>query len=126
MAPIVPGLTDHEIPALLEAAAEAGAKTADFIVLRLPFAVAPLFEKWLENHFPDRKDKILNRVRAMRGGKLYDSEYGKRMSGEGIWAEQINSMFEVARRKCELKERLPRLSNESFRRPGGAQLALNL
>lgn len=124
MAPIIPGLTDHEIPAVLDAAAKAGAKTAGHVTLRLPHAVAPLFEKWLETHFPDRKEKVLNRLRAMRGGKLYESKWGERMRGEGIFAQQIDQMFDVARRKAGIGERGWDLSTAAFRRPGGAQLQL--
>jgi DNA repair photolyase len=124
MAPIIPGLTDHEIPAVLEAAAKAGAKSAGHVTLRLPHAVAPLFEQWLQTHFPDRKEKVLNRLRAMRGGKLYDSQFGQRMRGEGIFADQIDQLFEVARRKAGIAERGGNLSTEAFRRPGGAQLQL--
>jgi len=124
MAPIIPGLTDHEIPAVLEAAANAGAKSAGHVTLRLPFAVAPLFEKWLEMHFPDRKEKVLNRLRAMRGGKLYDSKFGERMRGEGIFADQIDKLFDVARRKVGIAERGGGLSAAAFRRPAGAQLQL--
>jgi DNA repair photolyase len=126
MAPIVPGLTDHEIPALLAAAAEAGAKSAGHVTLRLPHAVAPLFEKWLETHFPDRKEKVLNRLRAMRGGKLYDSKFGQRMRGEGIFADQIDQLFDVARRKVGIAERGSNLSAAAFRRPPGAQMELGL
>jgi DNA repair photolyase len=124
VAPIIPGLTDHEIPAILKAAAEAGATSAGYTVLRLPFAVAPLFEKWIETHFPDRKDKVLNRVRSMRGGKLYDAQWGKRMSGEGIFAEQIEKLFEVAKRKAGFKSERGELSIAAFRRPNGEQLSL--
>jgi DNA repair photolyase len=124
VAPIIPGLTDHEIPAILEAAARAGATSAGFTVLRLPHAVAPLFEKWLETHFPERKEKVLNRLRAMRGGKLYDAQWGKRMRGEGIFADQIEMMFEVARRKAGIKNERGDLSVVAFRRPAGAQLSL--
>src|SRR5205814_4259771 len=85
LAPVIPGLTDHEIPALVEAAAAAGARAAGYVMLRLPHAVAPLFERWLETHFPDSRDKVLNRLRAMRSGKLYESAFGKRMRGEGIF-----------------------------------------
>src|SRR5689334_19803132 len=99
MAPIIPGLTDHEIPAVLAAAAKAGAKSAGHVTLRLPYAVAPLFEQWLQTHFPDRKEKVLNRLRTIRGGKLYDSAFGKRMHGDGIFADQIDQLFDVARRK---------------------------
>jgi DNA repair photolyase len=125
LAPMIPGLTDHEIPALIEAAAKAGARTAGYVVLRLPHAVAPLFEGWLQTHFPDRKDKVLNRLRALRGGKLYDSTFGKRMTGEGIFAEQIDTLFEVARRKWGMSEHAPTLSVSAFRRAPEAQLALN-
>jgi DNA repair photolyase len=124
VAPIIPGLTDHEMPAILKAAAEAGATSAGHTVVRLPYGVAPLFEKWLETHFPDRKEKALNRLRAMRGGKLYDAQWGKRMSGEGIFADQIGQMFEVARRKAGIQNDSRELSAAAFRRPPGAQLAL--
>jgi DNA repair photolyase len=124
MAPIVPGLTDHEIPAVLDAAAKAGAKTAGHVTLRLPHAVAPLFEKWLETHFPDRKEKVLNRLRSMRDGKLYDSKWGQRMRGNGVFADQIDQLFDVARRKVGIAERGGELSTAAFRRPGGAQLQL--
>src|SRR6266568_7224941 len=110
LAPVIPGLTDHEIPSLVEAAAKAGARSAGYVMLRLPHAVAPLFEQWLAAHFPDRKDKVLNRLRAIRHGKLYESAFGERMRGEGIFADQIDSLFEVARRKYGLAERLPELS----------------
>ncbi len=83
VAPIIPGLTDHEMPAILKAAAEAGATSAGYTSVRLPYAVAPLFEKWLETHFPGHKKKVLNRLRALHGGKLYDAQWGKRFSGEG-------------------------------------------
>jgi DNA repair photolyase len=78
----------------------------------------------LQTHFPDRKEKVLNRLRTMRGGKLYDSQFGKRMRGDGIFADQIDQLFEVARRKVGLVERGWDLSTESFRRPGGAQMQL--
>lgn len=126
VAPIIPGLTDHEMPSILKAAHEAGATAAGFTVVRLPYANAPLFEKWLETHFPDRKDKVLNRLRAMRGGKLYNSQWGTRMRGEGIFAEQIEQMFEVAKRRAGFTERFKDLSTASFRRPNGAQLSLSL
>jgi len=124
IAPVIPGLTDHEMPAILKAAAEAGATSAGFTVLRLPYAVAPLFQQWLATHFPDRKEKVLNRVRALRGGKLYDPQWGKRMSGEGIFAEQIGRMFEVARRKAGFSDGHSELSAAAFRCPIGAQLSL--
>lgn len=123
VAPVVPGITDHEVPKILEAAAAAGAQTAGYVMLRLPGAVAGLFEKWLEEHFPDRKDKVLNRVREMRGGQLYDSTFGQRMRGEGIFAEQIRATFETFRRRYGLDRPFPELSTAAFRRPG-EQLSL--
>jgi DNA repair photolyase len=124
VAPVIPGLTDHEIPSILTAAANAGAQHAGYVVLRLPHAVAPLFEQWLARHFPERKDKVLNRIRAVRGGNLYDPSFGKRMSGEGIFAEQIGAMFDVACRKAGMAHRRAELSAESFRRPSDRQLRL--
>jgi len=125
VAPVIPVLTDHEIPRIVEAAADAGASSAGYVVLRLPLAVAPLFERWLAQHYPDRKDKVLNRMRALRGGKLYDSTFGKRMKGEGMWAKQIRNIFDVAYRKAGLDPRRTRpLSSESFRRPDAIQLSL--
>lgn len=116
VAPIIPGITDHEVPAILEACGKAGAQFAGYVVLRLPWAVAPLFERWLDEHFPARKEKVLGRIRSMRGDKLYDSRWSKRQEGEGIFAEQIGAMFEVARRRAGIGER-PKLSTASFRRP---------
>jgi DNA repair photolyase len=126
VAPVIPGLTDHEMPNILRAAHEAGASSAGFTVLRLPYAVAPLFEQWLQTHFPDRKEKVLNRIKALRGGKLNEAEWGSRFRGEGIFAEQIARMFEVARRQAGFKEKNDQreLSTSAFRRPGGTQLPL--
>ena len=117
VAPVVPAITDHEMPAILRAAREAGAMSAGFVVLRLPWAVAPLFENWLDEHFPDRKEKVLNRIRDLRGGKLYDSTWRVRGRGEGIFAEQIASIFDVTCRKLGLNERSIDLSTDHFRRP---------
>jgi DNA repair photolyase len=124
VAPIIPGLTDHEMPAILKAARVAGATAAGFTVVRLPHGDKALFENWLTTHFPDRKEKVLNRIKAMRGGKLYDAQWGSRMRGEGIFAEQIARMFEVARRKAGFKNVRRELSTAQFRRPGGTQLSL--
>ena len=117
VAPIIPGLTDHEVPAILNACAEAGAQFAGYTVVRLPWAVAPLFERWLEEHFPDRKEKILGRIRHLRGGeKLNQSQWHSRMTGDGIFAEQISSLFQVGCRRAGIGAR-PRLSTAAFRRP---------
>ncbi|MDB6120904.1 MAG: Radical [Verrucomicrobiaceae bacterium] len=123
MAPVIPGLTDHEMPKLLEACAQAGARDAGFVPLRLPWAVAPLFEQWLELHFPERKDKILGRIREMRGGKLYDARWGVRMSGEGFYAEQMSALFKVSHRRAGFAQDIAPLSTASFRVPS-AQLDL--
>jgi DNA repair photolyase len=126
-APMIPGLNDHELVNIIGEAVEAGAKFAGYVPLRLPFAVKDIFANWLEQHFPDRKEKVLNRIRAMRGGKLNDSNFGSRMRGDGIFAEQLNQMFHVACRKAGLPtEERPLLTAANFRRPSGPQLELAL
>jgi DNA repair photolyase len=117
IAPVIPGLTDHELPRIVAAAAEAGARAAGYIMLRLPAVVASLFERWLDAHFPDRKDKVLNRIRGMRCGRLYDSRFGTRGSGEGHFAEHTSEMFDLACRRAGLGTDYPTLSAASFRRP---------
>jgi DNA repair photolyase len=124
VAPVIPAITDHEMPRIIEAAAEAGAVSAGFVPVRLPWAVAPLFENWVERHFPDRKEKVLNRIREMRGGKLNDPNFGSRMRGDGIFAEQIGQMFHVACRRAGLPKREVHLSAAAFRRPSGPQMDL--
>lgn len=124
VAPVIPGLTDHEIPSIVAAVAKAGAQFAGYTIVRLPLAVAPLFEEWLEQHFPDRKEKVLNRIRAMRDGNLNDPRFGHRMRGEGPFAEMIKKLFAAACRKAGLDRHGPTLSTASFRRPSGAQLSL--
>src|SRR6266550_9087500 len=124
VAPVIPGLTDHEMPSILAAATKAGARFAGHVVLRLPYAVAPLFEQWLARHFPDRKEKVLNRIRAIRGGQLNDSRFESRMTGEGIFAEQIESLFRAACRKAGIEKNRPSLSTASFQRRAERQLEL--
>ncbi len=115
VAPIIPGITDHEVPAILEACGKAGAQFAGYVLLRLPWAVAPLFERWLDEHFPERKEKVLGRMRDLSGGsRIYDSRWRKRQVGEGIFAEQIRSLFEVGCRRAGIGPR-PTLSVASFR-----------
>jgi DNA repair photolyase len=116
VAPIIPGLTDHEVPKILNACAKAGAQFAAYTIVRLPWAVAPLFEHWLEEHFPDRKQKVLGRIRHLRGSRLNNSQWHTRMTGEGIFAEQIASMFAVSCRRNRMCAR-PRLSCTSFQKP---------
>ncbi|HYV38434.1 MAG TPA: PA0069 family radical SAM protein [Gemmataceae bacterium] len=117
VAPIIPGLNDHEVPTILQAAAAAGAMFAHYTILRLPHGVADLFEQWLAQHFPDRKDKVLGRIRDMRGGKLNESDFGKRMRGDGILAKAIGDLFAMARQKAGLERMPPKVSTASFRRP---------
>ncbi len=126
VAPAIPAINDHEIPSVLAAAKAAGAGWAYTEVLRLPLTVAPIFQEWLERHFPDRKDKVLGRIRAIRGGKLNDPRFGSRMRGEGIFADQISQIFHVACRKVDLPQDGPELSTAAFRRPEGPQLGLGL
>ncbi len=124
VAPVIPGLTDHEMPAIIAAAARAGAKFAGYIPLRLPYAVAPLFEAWLSQHHPRKKDRVLNRIRAIRGGRLNDPRFGSRMKGEGIFAEQTADLFALACRRAGIAERDLPLLTAAFRRPAGAQPSL--
>ncbi|NDD31773.1 MAG: PA0069 family radical SAM protein, partial [Proteobacteria bacterium] len=88
-APVIPGLNDHEVPAVICAAARAGARWADYTALRLPHGVKDLFSDWLSEHFPNRRDKVLNRIRAMRGGRLNSSDFTTRMRGEGVFADEV-------------------------------------
>jgi DNA repair photolyase len=124
IAPVVPGLTDHEMPQILKSAASAGAKFAAYVPLRLPFAVKDLFTDWLGRHFPQRKEKVLNRIRDLRGGKLNDSNFNTRMSGFGVWAKQFETMFDVAKRASGIPGTYPSLSTDHFRRPAGPQMTL--
>jgi DNA repair photolyase len=126
VAPVIPALNDHEIPAIVEAAAEAGAQWACTLAVRLPLAVAPLFTSWLERHAPEKKDKVLGRLRAMRGGALNDARFGKRMRGEGVFADQIAQLGRVACQRAGLARESPELSIAAFRRPGGRQMELGL
>jgi DNA repair photolyase len=123
-APMIPGLTDAEAPAIAQAAAKAGASFAGYVALRLPFAVKSLFEQWLEQHFPERKKKVLNRIRAIRGGKLNDPKFKTRMRGEGIFAEQMTELFQLACKKAGINKRWPELTTRHFRSPVISQLDL--
>jgi len=122
VAPVVPGLTEHEMPAILAEAAKGGAFAAGFEVLRLPYAVKDLFADWLQVHYPDRRDKVLNRIRELRGGKLNDPNFNTRMTGQGVWAEQFKSMYKLAKKAAGLENRkYPQLSTAAFRVPGAVK-----
>ncbi len=125
MAPVIPALTDHEVENLLQAAAAAGAQRAAFIMLRLPFEVAPLFEAWLREHHPDRAERVLNHVRDMHGGRLNDPRFGHRMRGQGPYAAMISSRFAAACRRLGLNATAaPALDTAQFiRAPGAPQQA---
>ena len=116
IAPVVPGLTDHEIAPILSQAAQAGAQYAHFIMLRLPYGVKDLFEAWLDEHFPDRKQKVLNRIRDLRGGTLTAPAFGERMRGTGVWADTIAAMFHTARTQAGIPSGHPELSTAAFRK----------
>jgi DNA repair photolyase len=124
VAPVIPGLTDHEIPNILDACANAGAQFAGYTIVRLPWAVAPLFEHWLEEHFPERKDKVLGRIRQLRGDRLNNSEWHTRMTGEGFFAEQIAALFKIGCHHAGIGQR-PKLSCDSFQK-AATQLQLRL
>lgn len=94
VAPVIPFITEQELEKILTAAVEAGATGAAYTILRLPWEVNPLFQQWLETHFPERAQRVMNRVRDMRGGKDYDANFGTRMRGEGLWADMIRQRFE--------------------------------
>lgn len=122
VAPMVPAINDHEIPAILKAAADAKAVFAGTTVVRLPYAVKEIFSEWLERHFPDRKEKVLHRLESMRGGKLNDSKFHSRMRGEGPFAEQIQRLFKMYVNKLGLDRDDTELSAEHFIRPGQLRL----
>jgi DNA repair photolyase len=124
VAPIIPGLTDEEVPAILKAAAEHGATNASYILVKLPGAVEPLFLDWLKRTIPDRAGKIINRIKDTRKGKMTDSRFGSRMTGEGEIAETINSLFDVNARKCNLRKRWEELPTEHFRRSTPSQFEM--
>jgi DNA repair photolyase len=116
VAPIIPGLNDHEVPGILSAAAKAGALFAGYTIVRLPYAVKDLFIDWLARHFPDRKEKVLGGIRSLRGGKLNDSRFGSRMRGEGARADIIKRMFRIACKKAGIPQAGTELSTAAFRR----------
>ncbi len=117
VAPIIPGLTDEEIPAILEAAASNGAKFAGRTILRLPYSVKDLFLEWLERNYPEKASKILNRIRDVRGGELSSAEFGKRMKGEGKYAEHIHQLFKACCKKYGLNKEKIKLRTDLFRVP---------
>ncbi len=124
VAPVIPGLTDHEIPRILKYASAAGAKHASFVMLRLPYGVKNLFLNWLDEYFPGRKQKVVNKLRELYGNKLYDSTFYVRGRGKGAYAEEVRNIFKISCRKFGInKERLS-LSTAHFKNPEEKQLDL--
>ena len=126
VAPIIPGLNDHEIERVLDAAAAMGAGQAGYVLLRLPPEVAPVFKEWLLRHYPERYRHVMGLVRSMRGGKDYDSDWGKRMSGTGPYAWQIARRMEIARKRLGLSARGKPLRTDLFLKPRPAAEQLTL
>ncbi len=124
IAPVIPGLNDEEIPAILSTAAEAGAMSAAYVLLRLPAPVDRLFDDWLQRHLPERRGRVLGRIQQCRGGRLNDGRFGSRMRGEGDYAKQIQALFRLIARKSGLDRPLPELDTANFRRPQVGQLSL--
>ena len=126
IAPVIPGLNDHEIPAILKAARQAGATRASYSIIRLPHAVKEIFAAWLEEHVPGSADKILERIRDLRGGALHSSKFGERMRGSGFWADQIETIFYRCRAREEYADGHFEYNLGAFRHQPAPQLSLNL
>jgi DNA repair photolyase len=124
--PVIPGLNDEEIPRILEAARNAGAVAASWVLLRLASPLDVIFERWLAEHFPEKKSRVLNRIRDTRSGRLNDSRWGVRQRGQGSYADQIAQLFHAAAKKHGFDTPLPELRRDAFRRPprAGDQLGL--
>ncbi|MEP6967353.1 MAG: PA0069 family radical SAM protein [Pseudomonadota bacterium] len=125
-APVIPGLNDHDLEAVLQRAARAGAASAGYVALRLPLEIKDLFREWLAANRPDRAERVMSLVRQMRGGRDYDPQWGKRMKGEGPIADLIGQRFKIARRRFGLDRPLPPLDLGQFRVPAkpGDQMSL--
>jgi DNA repair photolyase len=117
VSPIIPFINEPELERILEAAAEAGATSAFSVVLRLPWEVNPLFQQWLDLHFPQRAARVMARVREMRGGRDYDARFGARMKGEGVWAQLLDQRFRKAVARLGLNRQRVELDLTQFKRP---------
>jgi DNA repair photolyase len=124
IAPVIPVLTDAELETLLTQAQVRGARSAGYVLLRLPHEVAPLFEAWLDTHHPLKTSHVLNMLREMHGGDVYRAEFGHRMRGAGPYAQLLEQRFKKAARRLGLDGRLPPLDCTKFRKPGSNQLSL--
>ena len=122
ISPIVPGITDGEIEAIVAAGAAAGARRVSFIPVRLPYEVAPLFRAWLDEHFPERAGKVMSIINSIRGGgRDNDPRFGERMRGQGAWYELIRTRVRMAAKKHGLDQPIGPLRTDLFRPPDGAQ-----
>ena len=126
VAPVIPGLNDHEIERILDSVKAAGADAAGFVMLRLPIEVSPLFRDWLLRHYPDRYRHVMSLIRSMRGGKDYDAEFGKRMRGTGPYAWQIARRFDLTAKRLGLNVRKAPLRTDHFVPPHGEGVQLSL
>lgn len=124
MGPVIPFINDHELEAILEAASDAGAQRASWIMLRLPLELDELFQDWLHRHFPQRANHVMNRIRDLRGGKSYNSRFGERMTGTGPYADLIRQRFNRKARSLGINQHEARsLRTDLFRRPAGEQMS---
>ena len=124
IAPVVPFLTDSELETILSAAVDAGACHASYVLLRLPWEVAPLFRDWLQEHFPLKPAHVMSRMQQMRGGRDYDSNFATRMRGTGAYAQLLGQRFSRMCARLGLSIHFPALDCTQFRAPTGPQLAL--
>lgn len=118
LAPIIPGLTDEDIPGLVKRAAASGARRVAILPVRLPLSVGPMFEAWLATHYPERKEKVMKRIREVRGGELDDTKIGRRMAGQGKRGEHLNELFHIAVNRYGLNVERLEFNTQAFRRPG--------
>jgi DNA repair photolyase len=117
VSPVIPSITDSHLEAILARAGAAGAKSASWIMIRLPHEVAPLFREWLQTHFPDRADKVMATIQSVRGGKDYDPAFFTRMRPQGVWADLIRTRFRIARQRAGIAQIRPELDCSQFRPP---------
>lgn len=125
VAPILPGLTDHEVPEILKAARNAGAISASYVLLRLPYGIKELLATWLETHYPEKKNKVLSLVREVRGGNLNETQFGLRFKGQGEYAKQISALFKVHFKRLGFTENAFKLETEHFQKPKGPQVEMD-
>jgi len=123
-APMIPGLTDVELPAIVAAAKESRARWVNYVPLRLPGATAGIFKEWLEREYPGKADRVMERLLDLRGGKLNSTRFGERFRGQGIWARELKHLYQLGCLKAGFKEKPVKLSTAHFRKPGRRQLEL--